>query len=339
MKVWLPAIRGDSGTDVFTRRLREALQRRGVAAEVSWFPSLYQLYPFLLRWVPPPTGTTIVHANSWNAFAFKRAGIPLVVTEHLNILDPHYRPYKRKLQHFYHEVLVRRFILASYRSASAITCVSRFTAASLEATLGVADAQIIPNWVDTRVFLPAHDLTASLHRPFRLLFVGNLSRRKGADLLFPIMKELGTGFELRFTSGLRSLRSIPRLGNMVPLGRLNGDEELIEAYRASDAFLFPSRLEGLPLAPLEAMACAKPVIAAHTSSLPEIVEDGRSGILCPPDDIGAFVAACRALAVEPQTCLRYGCAARSRAETVFSEDLVVPRYIALYRELLLTGLA
>lgn len=81
------------------------------------------------------------------------------------------------------------------------------------------------------------------------------------------------------------------------------------------------------------MACAKPVIAADDSSLPEVVEDGLSGVLYPPDDIDAIVAVCRALAAGPQTCRQNGRAARARTEAMFYEDLVVPRYVALYRRL------
>ena len=333
IKVWFPVIRGGSGTDVFTRRLSDALRRRGIASEITWFSGHFQLAPFLLRYVAPPPGTSLIHANSWNAFAFKRTGIPLVVTEHLNVLDDRYRPYKGRLQHLYHEFLVRRFAAASFREASEITAVSHFTASGLKRSLGVDEVHVIPNWSDTRTFLPADDPPRVPTRPFRLLFVGNLSRRKGADLLVAIMRRLGGEFELRFTSDLQGFRRIPRLENMVPLGRLNGDGELLQAYRACDAFLFPSRFEGLPLAPLEAMACAKPVIAADTSSLPELIENGVSGILCPANDIDAFVMACRKLAAEPETCLEYGRAARRRTETAFSEDAIMPQYIALYRRL------
>ena len=87
MKIWLPAIQGGSGADVFILRLCEALRREGYDAEISWFPNFCELFPFLLRRVPPPPGTAIIHANSWHAFAFKRKSIPLVVTEQLGVLD------------------------------------------------------------------------------------------------------------------------------------------------------------------------------------------------------------------------------------------------------------
>lgn len=333
MKVWFPAIRGGSGTDVFTRRLSNALERRGIATEITWFPKHHEFAPFLLRFTSPPPGTQIIHTNAWNGFAFMRPGIPLVVTEHLNVLDPMHRPHKNLGQHIYHEILVRQYAMASFRSASAITAVSRFTASSLAKTLGVRSVEVIHNWIDTRAFCPSDQNIPSGERPFRLLFVGNLSRRKGVDLLAPIMKELGPKFELRFTSGLRQSNTIPMAQNMVPLGRLTEDTELVKAYQQCDALLFPSRFEGFGLAAVEAMACSKPVIAANTSSLPEVVSDGVTGILCPPDDILSFVAACKKLADNPETLRRLGQAARRRAVELFSEELITPRYVALYEKL------
>jgi glycosyltransferase involved in cell wall biosynthesis len=157
--------------------------------------------------------------------------------------------------------------------------------------------------------------------------------RKGADLLAPIMRELVPDFELRFTSGLRDLKINDAVPNMIPLGRLAEDSQLQEAYHQCDALLFPSRFEGLPHAPLEAMACGKPVIAANSSSLAEVVEDGVTGILCPTDDIGAFVTACRRLADNPEVLREYGKAARRRVEEYFSEDVIIPQYISLYERL------
>jgi glycosyltransferase involved in cell wall biosynthesis len=60
------------------------------------------------------------------------------------------------------------------------------------------------------------------------------------------------------------------------------DEDLPALYRLADVFAFPSLYEGFGLPPLEAMACATPVIASDTSSLPEVVDD--AGLLVRPDD-------------------------------------------------------
>ena len=333
MKVWFPVIRGGSGADVFTRRLAEALQRRGITAEVTWYSTHYQFAPFLLQSIAPPPGTHIIHANSWSGFAFKRPGTPLVVTEHLNVLDPIYRPYKSFAQNFFHKNIIRKFEKASFRVASAVTAVSRYTAASLDLTPDAGPIHAIYNWLNTTTFIPLERRTMPGNRPFRLLFVGNPTRRKGADLLAPIMTELGSKFELGFTSGLRDLKIRHITQNMIPLGRMTEERELIKAYHECDALLFPSRFEGFGLPAIEAMACGKPVIATNTSSLPEVVEQGVTGFLCPPDNIGAFVTACRRLADNPEILREYGQAARHRVEELFSEDVIIPQYITLYEGL------
>jgi glycosyltransferase involved in cell wall biosynthesis len=333
MKIWLPMIQGGSGADIFANRLASALQRHGVTAHVSRFPTYFQFAPFLLASTQPPPGTDIVHALSWSGFAFQRKDIPLVVTEQLNVLDPHYRPYKGYAQSVYHQTLIRTFVKASFKVAHAITAVSHATADSLDNILGAREIHVIYNSVDTRVFYP-HPKNRESNTPIRLLFVGNLTRRKGADLLAPIMKQLGARFELRFTAGLRDLKLRNSEPNMLPIGKLVSDQSLLKAYHQSDVLLFPSRIEGLPIAPLEAMACGKPVIAARVSSLPEVVGNGVSGLLCDPDTIESFVDACQKLADDFEMLRILGDAARERAEKVFSEDVIIPKYIALYEKLL-----
>jgi starch synthase len=332
MKVWIPSIHGGSGIDVHTRRLADALERRGVGAAISWFSTHFQFAPFVLSWVLPPPGVNIVHALSWSGFAFKRPHLPLVVSEQLDVLDPTYRPYKSTAQALFHQAMVRRFMRKSFAAASAVTAVSRATAASLAHTVGLKSAEVIPNFVDTAVFRPQSGEPKS-SKTFRLLFVGNLTKRKGTDLLAPIMKQLGSRFELRFTTGLRDGRVDEMAPNMISIGKLNTDQELVAAYQECNALLFPSRLEGLPIAPLEAMACAKPIIAANVSSLPEVVANGVTGILCEPNNVAQFVTACQQLADSPDKQRQFGAAARQRVEQLFSESVVVARYIALYERL------
>ena len=323
--MWLPAITCGAGADVFTLRLAGALRRLGIQTEISWFHRRYEFLPFLLRNVPPPPGTDLVIANSWNAFAFKRPGVPLVVTELHCVLDPRFRPYKSILQHIYHELLIRRYAAQSYRKAAGVVAISAYTADSVTKVMGVTGVSTIHCWADTGKFRPAETSVESPHRPFRLLYVGNTSRRKGFDLLAPIMRSLGPGFELRFTSGLRGRArgSYPR--NMIPLGSLS-EKYLIRAYQECDALLFPTRFEGFGYVALEAMACGRPVVATNCTSIPEVVEDGVTGILCGIDDVDGFVSAIRSLSADSEKWSLMGDAARRRAVAVFSEDVLAPKF-------------
>jgi len=333
MKIWFPTVRGGSGADIHTRRLAAALEKRGVDATVTWFSIYYQFAPFILSRIAPPSGTNVIHALSWWGFAFKRPKVPLLVTEQLDVLGPAFRPYQSGLQLLFHQALIRNFMRESFAAADAVTAVSRSTAASLARTIRCTHARVIPNFVETDVFRPISNPPA-VRGPFKLLFMGNLTRRKGADLLAPIMKQLGKNFELRYTTGLRDRRRITAAPNMTSIGKLDGDEELVTAYQACDALLFPSRLEGLPIAVLEAMACAKPVVAARASSMPEVVEHGTTGLLCEPDNVSDFVEACVRLADSPESRGRFGAAGRARVEQLFSERVVVPQYIEVYESLI-----
>jgi glycosyltransferase involved in cell wall biosynthesis len=84
---------------------------------------------------------------------------------------------------------------------------------------------------------------------------------------------------------------------------------------------------------LEAMGCGLPVIAASSSSLPEVVADGQTGLLCPVDDVAAFVAAARRLQSDAGLWRTMRLAARERAVARFSEAQQVQRYLDHYRAL------
>lgn len=325
--VWLPAIRAGSGADIYTERLAGALERHGMRVEISWFPLRYELMPFLLGSMAPPQGSDIVIANSWNAFAFKHHGLPLIAIEHHCVFDPAFRPYKSAAQDCYHRLLIRPYEMRSFHAANAVVAVSNFTARSLQKHAGLTKVNVIYNWVNTDVFYPPA-VEGRREGPFRLLFVGNASRRKGADFLPEIMRKLDVGFELRYTSGLKAENMEGDQPNMIPLGKLS-DAQLIQAYQECDALLLPSRFEGFGYAALEAMACGKPVIASDNTALPEVVENGVTGILCNTDDAEAFANACRALANDPERCVLMGRAGRRRVIERFSEAEALRLYLGL----------
>jgi glycosyltransferase involved in cell wall biosynthesis len=83
-----------------------------------------------------------------------------------------------------------------------------------------------------------------------------------------------------------------RTGGSAPLVTFTGmttEPQLLALYRSAAALAYPSRYEGFGLPLLEAMACGTPVIAARTSSIPEVV--GDASVLLDPDDEGAWIAA------------------------------------------------
>lgn len=99
---------------------------------------------------------------------------------------------------------------------------------------------------------------------------------------------------------------------------LGARDDVADVLRAMDIVCLPSRAEGLPLALLEAMATARPVIATPVGGIPEAIVDGETGLLVPPDDSGALAAALEVLIESPERIRTMGTSARRRAERCFS---------------------
>jgi len=333
----MPYVRAGSGTDVFTHRLSQSLRELGANVRVTRLSHYYQYFPFLLKLVRVPDNVQVIVANSWNGFAFKRSGAKLVVVEHHCVLDPRYRPYRTLPQACYHEIFVRPFEWLSFRLADAVVAVSQYTAQSVESVFKGCHPRVIYNGIETDFFCPEPEAgkgkARGEGRVCELLYVGNLSRRKGADLLPAIMDHLGEGFHLKYTEGLREENNFPSHPRMTPLKRLS-NEALRQAYRDADLFLFPSRFEGFGYAPAEAMACGIPAVVTRASALPEVVNDDVTGRLCQPDEVSAFVRAVRELATDRARLLKMGQHARQSMVDRFSLPRMAEAYLHLFQELL-----
>jgi L-malate glycosyltransferase len=226
-------------------------------------------------------------------------------------------------------------------ASDAVTAPSAWLAGATFQTLGIpASVQIdvVPNFVDASRFTPgpaspARDVPVLLHvsnfrpvkrvgdvvavfaairaqRPARLRLVGDGPDRPG---LAADVAARGLGADVEF------------LGEQI---------DLPAVMRDADLFLLPSETESFGLAALEAMACGLPVIASAVGGLPEVIADGETGTLCPMGDVAAMTAATRRLLDDVPLRVRFGAAARHRAETQFRRDPAVDRYLDVYRRVL-----
>lgn len=330
--VWFPAVRAGTGTDVFTERLAEGLKKRGVCAEITWLPPRAEYAPWTVPVPAPPAWANVAHVNTWLHPRFLPKRLPVVATIHHSIHDPALRRYKGIVRAAYHRWWVAPNERRVLRRADRAVAVSRFVADMARKTLLDLPIEVIYNGVDTDKFRPGNRRRPP-GAPFRLLYVGSWMAHKGVDLLAPIMRELGEGFELCYTGGTAVERD--KLGmpaNMHDLGRLEQDG-VIAAMQESDAFLFPSRSEGFGLVAAEAMACGLPVIATRGSSLTEVVEDGLSGVLGDQDDVRAFATAARVLACEQAMRDTMSRQAVARASHQFSIERMLEGYCRAYESL------
>ena len=132
----------------------------------------------------------------------------------------------------------------------------------------------------------------------RTLFVGTYGRRKGGAELVEAVAQLrgeGISIELEFAGKEEfrgeeaELRSRVRESGLTAFVRFHGvlgAPALRELYQSSHVFVLPSRSEGLPMALLEAMAFGLPVVATRVGGIPDVIEDGESGLLIQPSRAG-----------------------------------------------------
>ncbi len=172
----------------------------------------------------------------------------------------------------------------------------------------------IPFGVDTQRFRPPTDV-----RPgdrFRVLFVGQISQRKGVSYLlqgYESFRKADTDLHLvgapapgaevydRFQGLFRHTPHMPQT-------------QIAEVYRAADVFVFPSLTEGMPLVVLEAMASGLPVIATPHGPC-DIISDGEDGFLVPIRDPQAIAEKLEVLYRDPERRLAMGRRAREKALT------------------------
>ncbi|MGH7820355.1 MAG: glycosyltransferase, partial [Candidatus Binatia bacterium] len=185
--------------------------------------------------------------------------------------------------------------------------------------------------------------------PEYLLSVGTLAPAKGFDLAIravAALREEGRTLRYRIVGDGEERRRLEALATELGVrgqvdfsGRMEG-EALTDAYRRAVALLAPSRLladggrDGLPNVVVEAMAAGVPVIASGVAAIPEAIDDGRSGILVPPEDVYALAAAVRnLLETEPESRRRLAAAARERVRRDFDRRRTVEGYCSLFAPL------
>jgi sugar transferase (PEP-CTERM/EpsH1 system associated) len=122
------------------------------------------------------------------------------------------------------------------------------------------------------------------------------------------------------------------------LARLLGHrDDTPEILRGLDLFVLPSRAEGISNTILEAMATGLPVVATRVGGNPDLVVEGETGTLVPPEDPTALAEAILAYAADPALRQRHGARARQLVEQRYTLDRMVERYLDVYDSILREG--
>ena len=183
---------------------------------------------------------------------------------------------------------------------------------------------------------------------FTLLCVGRLTPAKGQHLLIEAMRRIVAAgrddIELILAGdgpdadSLRTQSAACGLAKHVRFtGALNRDE-VRDLYANADAFVLPSFAEGIPVVLMEAMASGLPCLTTRIAGIPELIEDGRDGMLVPASDVDALVERILALADDAPLRARLGEAARRRVAAEYDLDQNIGRLATLFRNRL-TGVA
>jgi glycosyltransferase involved in cell wall biosynthesis len=169
--------------------------------------------------------------------------------------------------------------------------------------------------------------------------IGHLIHRKGVDTVIDALQlaaERGTRMRLVVVGEGPERDALQRRADTAGLGAdvtFVGNRrpaDVAALLRGSLCFVLASRAEGLPLVVAEAMACGKPVVATRIDGIPDIVADGETGLLVPPDDPRSLADALTALAGDSDLRGRMGAAGLARYRHGFTWQSVARRYVELF---------
>ncbi|MBJ6636167.1 glycogen synthase [Streptomyces sp. I5] len=369
-----PAVYGGAGVHVefLARELRSLVdlevhcwgegRSEGVLRHRSW-PALdgandaLRTFSTDLAMAAALEGRELVHSHTWYAnlgghLAKLLYGIPHVVTAHS--LEP-LRPWKA-------EQLGGGYALSSwaertaYEAADAVIAVSgamRDDILECYPALDPARVHVVHNGIDTALYRPDPGTDAldriglDRSRPY-VLFVGRITRQKGVPHLLRAVRRVDPAAQVVLCAGApdtpeidREFRELYEELSRVREGvhwipQMLPRPEVIQLLTHATVFACPSVYEPLGIVNLEAMACGTAVVASRVGGIPEVVDEGGTGLLVDvDDDFEAELA--RALDVvlgDPGTARAMGEAGRERAVTEFGWDAVARRTAGLYEEIL-----
>ena len=325
--IWSPIPKG-SGALVVHRCLAKALSNY----EIRPYHPYRELLPWTLRALKKPSEARIIHTiPEYGIFFAQRASI-LVRTFHNFVLDAFMWDYSNGLQKLHYRTDLKWWTRLGIEHAHALTAVSQFTAEIARQNLKPErPIQVIYNGIDSERFHPPLQKKPILPK-LQVLFSGNLSQRKGAQWLLPISQRLQGIAEIFYTSGLRVKKHFREAENLTCLGSIPY-QKMPELYRSMDVLVFPTVREGFSMAVLEAMATGLPVVASNCSSLPEQIDHGKGGYLCPIGDYHTFAKYIIRLAQDREVGVAMGEYNRARIETRFTEELMLEAYTELFERI------
>jgi glycosyltransferase involved in cell wall biosynthesis len=299
----------------FAGALGSALARHRASALKHFLRAGY-IAPLLRR-----HGITHVHAHF--------ASAPTAVALHLHRLTGMSYSFTAHAKDIYIDGIDRTALESKLRSARFVVTVSDFNRRHLSAYAGSNEIVRIYNGLDLERFSPNG---VQPDEPPLVLAVGRLIEKKGfADLVraCEVVRRRGRTFRCAIVGKgplERELRALVRELGVEDVVELTGPqprEQLLELYRRASVVAAPcvvgsdGNRDGLPTVLVEAMALGVPVVSTDVTGIPELVEDGRTGLLVPQRDCEALANALDRVLADRQAAQELAAAARLRVEREF----------------------
>jgi len=240
--------------------------------------------------------------------------------------DPSYAP------------LTQYLISASDAATAVSESLARDTARHFCFAESPCSIEVIPNFVDTERFVPSNSRPKNL--PPRAVHVSNFRPVKRVPWLIEAFARASAGSKAELVlvgdgpTRLDSCEVARKLGLGQRVRFLGERDALPELLAPADVFLLASSEESFGLSALEALSCGVPVVATSVGGVPEVILDGRTGLLSPAEDQASYAARIRELLFDRERAQAMGRAARADVLARFAQDPIVDRYERLYRRVI-----
>jgi glycosyltransferase involved in cell wall biosynthesis len=243
---------------------------------------------------------------------------------------------------FFRSRLKKRFTHNGCGGDMVLACPSKWMADRLrKQELSRFKAVHIPNGIETDQFkrLPSSRVRFALPEKGTILLhlawpagQGIINERKGLQYLSQaFIKHILPRYPMTYLA-VAGESVVPNYSNVLPLGMVE-QKDLPALFASVDIFVSPTLADNFPYTVLEAMACAKPVVASAVGGIPEQVDDGRTGFLVPAGDPAAIGQAVMRLIEEPTLRDKLGTAGRAKVEERFNMSRFVHSYESVFEGL------
>lgn len=291
---------------------------------------------YVTRKILPGSGITHLHAHfahsptSVALFASVLSGLPFSFTAHAKDI------WTQEPVQLAEKIDRARFV---------VTCTERNRAYLSGLSGGRTPVRTVYHGIDLGFFSP-NGRSATARPPYTILTVARLTGKKGLPTVLKALALLARrGIPFRYElvgegedrASLEALVAELGLGGMVRLTGAQDHEAVREKYRRADVFVLGCRVtasgdrDGIPNVLVESMAMGVPVVATTVSALPELVEDGLSGLLVPPDDPEAMADALERALTDQELRRRLIPAARDKVRQHFDNQRLIQDLAGILR--------